>query len=215
MKNSLLIKLAQELKPKKFTYENKLNSVSKNPFDAHNDILYANYVKNYNTMMSLLEKTDFSKIKNDIPNSDFANLKRRVTWAANGAYLHQLYFENILGEKNKPGSCTLETIKKDFNSFKNFKDHFSSTAMVPTSGWAIWGYSLYDNKTQVVALENHHNNSPIGFYPLLVLDMWEHAYWSDHLTKKKDYINEFWQDINWNVIEKRCLLIKNFFEKIL
>lgn len=212
MNKKTLISLAQELKPKSFPFENGLKSVSKKPFEAHRDVLYHNYVKNYNKMISLLEKTDFSEIKNDIPNSQFAELKRRVTWAANGAYLHELYFGNINGEDTKQGKYTLQLIKKDFETFKNFKDNFTSAALVPTSGWVVWGYALYDNRTYVAALENHHNNCPIGFYPILVLDMWEHAYWADHLSKKKDYVNASWEDINWDIVEKRCEVVQRVLE---
>ena len=208
MNKSYLISLAEEMKPKPFPFEKDLKSTSKKPFEAHRDKLYHNYIKNYNKMVSLLDKTDFSKIKDDIPNSQFSQLKRRITWAANGAYLHDLYFSNIGNTNTKPGKYTLEIIKNDFGNLKNFKDNFLSTALVPTSGWAVWGYALYDNRTYVAALENHHNNCPIGFYPILVLDMWEHAYWDDHLSNKKEYINSSWQDINWGVVEQRCELIQ-------
>lgn len=214
MNKSILIKLAEQLEPKKFDFEENISSFSRKPFEAHQDKLYANYVKNYNRMMELLEKTNFSKIKDDLPNSDFAQLKRRVTWAANGAYLHELYFGNTTGENTKPGKCTIDLIKNDFASLKNFKDHFVGTSFVPPSGWAVWGYSLYDKKTQVVAVENHHNNCPIGFYPILVLDMWEHAYWADHLSNKKQYIEAFWEDIDWNVVEQRCSLVDSLFKKL-
>lgn len=214
MNNKVLISIAQELKPKKFTFDKRLESISNDPFEAHRDKLYHNYVKNYNRMVSLLEKTNFSKIRDNVPNSQFGELQRRVTWAANGAYLHELYFGNIGGEDTKPGKYTLELIKKDFKDLNRFKDYFSSAALVPTSGWAVWGYSLYDNRTQIVSLENHHNNCPIGFYPILVLDMWEHAYWADHFSNKKKYVSEFWKDANWDVVEKRCLLIKAVFEML-
>ena len=63
-------------------------------------------------MVKLLKKMDISKIE-DIPNSQFAELKRRITWAANGAFLHQLYFQNLGNNKSKPGPNTLKLIKKD------------------------------------------------------------------------------------------------------
>lgn len=213
--NNSLIKIAQELKPKKFPLEGKLDSISDKVLEAHRDKLYHNYIKNYNKMISLLKETDFSKIKDDVPGSQFAEIKRRITWASNGAFLHDLYFNNIGNNNTKPGKYTINTIKEDFESLSNFKDDFLSSALVPNSGWAVWGYSFYDNKTSVVTVENHHNNCPIGFYPILVLDMWEHAYWHDHLTNKKKYINLFWKDINWDVVEKRCQLTQRIFKRFL
>jgi Fe-Mn family superoxide dismutase len=211
--NKRFIALAQDLKPKKFPLENELDSISNEVLEAHRDTLYHNYVKNYNKMVSVLDKTNFSKIKDDIPNSQFAQIKRRITWAANGAYLHELYFGN-LGGKSSPGKCTLQLIKKDFKTLNNFEDNFISTAFVPVSGWAVWGYSLYDKKTSIAAIESHHDNCPIGFIPLLVVDMWEHAYWKDHLSDKKEYVRLSWEDINWEVVEKRCKMIEQIFEKL-
>lgn len=211
--NKRFIALAQDLKPKKFPLENELDSISNEVLEAHRDTLYHNYVKNYNKMVSVLDKTNFSKIKDDIPNSQFAQIKRRITWAANGAYLHELYFGN-LGGKSSPGKCTLQLIKKDFKTLNNFEDNFISTAFVPVSGWAVCGYSLYDKKTSIAAIESHHDNCPIGFIPLLVVDMWEHAYWKDHLSDKKEYVRLSWEDINWEVVEKRCKMIEQIFEKL-
>ena len=212
MKRNILISTAENLKPKDFEFES-FKSVTKKPFETHRDVLYQNYVKTYNDIMNLIQDTDFAKIKGKVPNSNFAHLKRRVVWAANGAYLHELYFGNISGKNTKPGKCTLQLIKEDFNTLKNFKDHFNSTAFVPPSGWAVWGYSLYSNNTDIVAIENHQNNCPAGFLPILVLDMWEHAYWADHLSDKAKYIEEFWQDIDWDTVEERCQKINKMLDR--
>lgn len=212
--NKKLIALAQELKPKPFPLEGKLKSISDDVLKEHRDVLYHNYVKNYNKMMSLLEKTDFNKIKDDLPNSPFAQIKRRITWAANGAYLHELYFSNLGGELTKPGKCTLQLMKQDFKSFDNFKNNFISTGFVPVSGWVVWGYSLYEKRTSIAAIESHHDNTPVGFFPILVIDMWEHAYWKDHFTKKKEYLELSWDDINWDVVEKRCQVVEEIFSKL-
>lgn len=212
--NKQLIKIAEELKPKKFPLEGKLKSISNDVLKEHRDTLYHNYVKNYNKMMSLLKKTNFEKIKDDLPNSQFAQLKRRITWAANGAYLHELYFGNLGNKNSKPGKCTLNLLKKDFNNLKNFKDNFISTGFVPVSGWIVWGYSLYEKQTSIAAVESHHDNTPIGFFPILVIDMWEHAYWKDHFAKKKEYLNLSWNDIDWDVVEKRCEVVQEIFSKL-
>lgn len=212
--NKKIIALAQELKPKKFPLEGKLDSISDDVLKEHRDVLYNNYVKNYNKMMSMLMKTDFNKIKDDLPNSQYAQLKRRITWAANGAYLHELYFGNLGGKGTKPSSCTLELIKKDFKNLNNFKDHFLSTGFVPVSGWIVWGFSMYEKHTSIAAVESHHDNTPIGFFPILVIDMWEHAYWKDHFTKKKEYLDLSWKDIDWDVVEKRCKIVNEILSKI-
>lgn len=209
--NKEIIKIAKELQPKKFDFSKEFKSISEEPFKEHRDVLYQNYVKNYNKISKILQETDFSKIE-DIPSSTFAHLKRRVIWAANGAYLHELYFRNISGKNTKPGKCTSQLIKRDFKNFQNFKDYFSATAMVQSSGWAVWGYALYDQTSQMIAVESHHNNCQIGFFPILVLDMWEHAYWADHFADKKKYVQEFWEDVDWNVVEERCQVVDKLFK---
>jgi Fe-Mn family superoxide dismutase len=209
-----LLSLAEELKPQSFPLEGKLKSISNSVLKEHRDVLYRNYLKNYNKMIAILEKTDFSKIKDDLPNSQFAQLKRRITWAANGAYLHQLYFSNLGAANSKPGKNTLQLIKQDYQTLANFKDHFISTGFVPVSGWIVWGYSLFEKKTYIAAIESHHDNTPIGFFPILVIDMWEHAYWKDHFTKKKEYLKLSWNDINWDEVEKRAELVQQLFIKL-
>jgi Fe-Mn family superoxide dismutase len=209
-----LLSLAEELKPQSFPLEGKLKSISNSVLKEHRDVLYRNYLKNYNKMIAILEKTDFSKIKDDLPNSQFAQLKRRITWAANGAYLHQLYFSNLGAANSKPGKNTLQLIKQDYQTLANFKDHFISTGFVPVSGWIVWGFSLFEKKTYIAAIESHHDNTPIGFFPILVIDMWEHAYWKDHFTKKKEYLKLSWNDINWDEVEKRAELVQQLFIKL-
>lgn len=209
-----LLSLAEELKPQSFPLEGKLKSISNSVLKEHRDVLYRNYLKNYNKMIAILEKTDFSKIKDDLPNSQFAQLKRRITWAANGAYLHQLYFSNLGAANSKPGKNTLQLIKQDYQTLANFKDHFISTGFVPVSGWIVWGYSLFEKKTYIAAIESHHDNTPIGFFPILVIDMWEHAYWKDHFTKKKEYLKLSWNDINWDEVEKRAELVQQLLIKL-
>lgn len=213
MNNSSISKIAQVLEPKKLPNVGKLDSVSDLALKAHHDKLYYNYVKNYNRMVDLLSKMRPGEIE-DVPNSEFAELKRRISWASNGAYLHELYFGNLGGEGTNPGTMTKELIKQDFGDMDNFKGNVISAGLVPISGWSVWGYSIYDKFTYCAALENHHNNCPIGFFPLLVIDVWEHAYWKDHLANRKKYLQLSWKDINWDAVEERCLAVKNILSKL-
>jgi Fe-Mn family superoxide dismutase len=135
-------------------------------------------------------------------------LKRRETWAHNGTLLHQWYFENLAeAGTTKPGEKAAKLIEKDFGSVEKFKAELLNAGKVPPVGWAVWAYSVLDNKTHVYLLEQHMNHCPIGVIPLLILDVFEHAYFIDYATKRADYLNAFWDIINWDVVEKRLGMI--------
>src|SRR6266487_284753 len=106
--------------------------------------------------------------------SEWGELKRRETWAHNGVVLHELYFELLGGGKVAP------------------------------VGWAVWAWSFLDEKSHVYVVEQHQNHTPWLAIPLLILDEFEHAYYLDYATKRPDYLAKFWDNINWNAVEKRA-----------
>jgi Fe-Mn family superoxide dismutase len=191
---------------KNFPLEGKLRGVSDRQLQEHRDILYKGYVTQYNTIEEALPKADSSKANPHF--SEWGELKRRETWAHNGALLHQMYFEN-LGEagKSKPGAITRKLIERDFGSLEAFQIDLLSAGKVAPVGWAVWAYSVLDKKTHVFLLEQHMNHTPIGVIPLLILDVFEHAYMIDYGTKRPDYLNAFWENLNWDTVEQRAKTI--------
>jgi Fe-Mn family superoxide dismutase len=101
----------------------------------------------------------------------------------------------------------MKMIEKDYGSLDKFKTELLNGGKVPPVGWAVWGYSMLDNRTHVFLLEQHMNHTPIGFIPLLILDVFEHAYMIDYATKRPDYLTAFWENLNWDVVEKRTAMV--------
>jgi Fe-Mn family superoxide dismutase len=190
------------IEPKNFPLEGKVEGfLSEKALTEHRDVLYKGYVTQYNNISAALEKADVSKANPHY--SEWGELKRRETWAHNGVILHEWYFENIGGAGTKPGAKTLELINRDFGSLDNFKAQLLGAGKVAPVGWAVWAHSLLDNKTHVYVVEQHQNHTPWGAIPLLILDEFEHAYFLDYATKRPDYLNKFWDNLNWDVVEKR------------
>ena len=103
-----------------------------------------------------------------------------------------------------PSVELMEQINKDFISYDTFKKQFSEAATnVEASGWCILVWEPRFNKLEILQCEKHQNLTLWGCTPILVLDMWEHSYYLQYQTKRPDYINAFWNIINWNEVNKR------------
>jgi len=191
---------------KNFPLEGKLKGISDRQLQEHRDVLYKGYVTQYNTISEALPKADSSKANPHF--SEWGELKRRETWAHNGALLHQMYFENLAENgTTKIGGKVQKLIARDFGTVDAFKAELLNAGKVAPVGWAVWCYSMLDKKTHVYLLEQHMNHTPIGVIPLLILDVFEHAYFLDYGTKRPDYLNAFWEFVNWNVVEERAAMV--------
>ena len=166
----------------------------------HYDILYKGYVDNLN-------KTQ-EKLKLARKNNDYSNIKcleKELSFQGSGAILHQLFFENMgPAIPSTPGIKLMEQIIKDFGSYENFKQQFTEAAkVVEASGWCLLVWVPKFKKLEILQCEKHQNLTLWGCKPLLVLDMWEHSYFLQYKTKRPDYINAFWNIVNWNIVNKR------------
>ena len=166
----------------------------------HYEVLYKGYVDNTNKVQEQLkasrEKNDFSNIK---------CLEKNLSFFGSGVILHELFFENMgPAVPTSPSVELMEQINKDFISYDTFKKQFSEAATnVEASGWCILVWEPRFNKLEILQCEKHQNLTLWGCTPILVLDMWEHSYYLQYQTKRPDYINAFWNIINWNEVNKR------------
>ena len=123
----------------------------------------------------------------------------------NGIVLHELYFENLTAGIAQPKSGKfIETITKQFGSFDKWKEDFINCGKTRGIGWAIL-YFDPSSKTMVNSFIAEHEIGHIAtFKPILVMDVWEHAYMVDYsATDRGKYIDAFMQNINWEIVEKR------------
>lgn len=196
---------------KKFPLEGKLDGISDNQLQQHRDILYTGYINKLNEITEKLRLADRSKANAVF--SEFRELKAEESFALNGVILHELYFENLGGKGTSPGKDTKKVIEREFISYEKFLEDFKACGMC-ARGWVIFGYSVYDGKVHNYILDTHHFHAPVRVVPVVVLDMYEHAYMIDYGVKKALYIDAFIKNIDWNVAENRLTVCSGIRKKI-
>jgi len=179
---------------------------------SEHEMLYKGYVDKRNQIAQSLETVDRSTANNRTY-SPYRSLKLAETFAMNGDILHRLYFRNLASNPTKIGQRTRELIVQSFGSVEQFKKDLIDAAQV-SNGWAVTAYSLDDHRLHNYVLETHNFTVPIMVIPVLVLDVYEHAYWMDYGTKRLEYLRTFWESIDWDVVEERIQAWVNPFEQI-
>ena len=123
-----------------------------------------------------------------------------------GHILHSLFWDNLTppGKQNEMGTELRLLLEKEFGNVDNFKNEFSKTALsVEGSGWAALSYCKLTGRPILMQVEKHNVNIYPAFQYLLVLDVWEHAYYLDYKNDRKKFIDNFWSIVNWSEVEKR------------
>ena len=161
--------------------------------------LYQGYVSNTNKLHDLLG----SKVK-DATNPEYAELKRRFGFEFNGMRLHEYYFENLgVGAPLNKADTLAKKVADSYGSYDTWEYDFKATGAMRGIGWAI----LYqDNMTGSLFnqwINEHEVGHLAGCTPILVMDVFEHAFITDYGLKRADYIAAFFGNINWNVVESR------------
>lgn len=184
----------RELRPR------NLDGISEDQIAQH-WALYEGYVKN---AASLAEKLAMlSKVENFGP--EFTELKRHWAFEADGAILHEYYFENL-----KKGSSPAEApelvklMKKSFGGFAAWRKEFSAVGAMRGTGWAILYLDPRSGSLVNAWIASHEGGHPAGFAPLLVMDVWEHAYMVDWgASGRGEYIETFFKNVDWTKVESR------------
>ena len=189
---------------KTFPHLKGLDGISDQTLEQHIK-LYQGYVNNVNT---LTEKLGAFISSGNVGSPEYAELKRRVGFEVNGVILHDLYFSNL-----KPHGGTLDKSSKlykqiveQFGSYENWEADFKATGMMRGIGWAIMYHCTQSGHLINLWIGEHEIGHPAGSNPVMIMDVWEHAYVSDHTpTGRKAYIDAFFKNINWQEIENRLL----------
>lgn len=170
--------------------------------DLHYNILYKGYVDNTNKTEEKLEKARAS--------GNFENIKcleKDLSFFGSGAILHELFFTNMgPAIPTEPDTRLMEQIIKDFGSYNKFKQQFTEASKaVEASGWCLLVWVSKWSKLEILQCEKHQNLTLWGCILLLVLDMWEHSYYLQYQTKRPEYIDAFWNIVNWNEVNRRYM----------
>lgn len=163
--------------------------------------LYQGYVTNTNklldTLASMLKEGKVSTL-------EYAELKRRLGWEFNGMRLHEYYFDNLGGRSalDKSGKL-VAALTRDFGSYEDWERDFRSVGAMRGIGWVILYQDSKDGRLINLWINEHDAGHPAGCTPILVMDVFEHAFITDYGLKRADYIEVFFKNINWEVVESR------------
>lgn len=188
-----------------FKYTNDITVVNREQFEVHLR-LYEGYINNINKIDSILRKSSDQRDQSlrELANSTFSiyrELKRGETYALDAVILHELYFENI-GGSQEPDKKLLDILKRDFGSYRSWQEDFVATAKV-SRGWALLAYDQRSERYRNISLDAHDHGNITYSAPILVLDVYEHAYFLQYADNKGDYINKFMSNINWALVGRR------------
>jgi Fe-Mn family superoxide dismutase len=163
--------------------------------------LYEGYVANTNRLLDTL--ADMVR-EGKIGTPEYAELKRRMGFEFNGMRLHEYYFENLGGKEpiNKSGKLGNKLVE-DFGSIENWEADFRGTGSMRGIGWAILYQDNLTGKLMNQWINEHETGHLAGCIPLLVMDVFEHAFMIDYGLKRADYIAAFFKNIKWDVVERR------------
>lgn len=164
--------------------------------------LYQGYVTNTNLLLNLLQKLSADG-KNRSP--EYAELKRRLGWEFDGMRLHEYYFSNLGGKESKldQNSPLYQNIIRDFGSYDAWKNDFIATGAMRGIGWAVLYLDPATGKLLNIWINEHDVGHLAGGQPILIMDVFEHAYMPDYGLDRAKYIDAFFNNINWDVVSKR------------
>jgi len=163
--------------------------------------LYQGYVTNTNKVLDILD--GMLKAGNTaVP--EYAELKRRLGWEFNGMRLHEYYFENLGGKGGIDQAGKLAAkLAADFGSVEAWEKDFRATGAMRGIGWAVLYQDSANGKLINFWINEHDVAHPAGCTPILIMDVFEHAFMLDYGLKRADYIEAFFKNIDWKAAEAR------------
>jgi Fe-Mn family superoxide dismutase len=186
-----------KLQPLPYDYKDLEPYISAEVLTLHHDKHHAAYV---NAANALLDKiADARKNNTEL---DYKSVLKALSFNVGGHILHEMFWENMAPfgtAQGKPAGKILKALEKEFGSFERFKTEFSETAKsVEGSGWAVLSKDL-----AIMQIEKHNVNIIPEAQIILVLDVWEHAYYLDYKNDRAKFIENWWNIVNWKEVEKR------------
>jgi superoxide dismutase, Fe-Mn family len=182
--------------------------ISEEQLKLHHDKHHQAYVTGAN---KIFEKID--KAQQENTELDIKAISKELSFHIGGHMLHTTFWENMApagkGGGGQPGGMAADMINMGFGSFENFKKQFSAAASsVEGSGWAALAVHPCIGRPLIMQIEKHNVNVFPNFQILMVLDVWEHAYYLDYKNERPKFVEAFWNVVNWDKVNKNLSLVK-------
>ena len=175
-------------------------SISGTIMELHHSKHHQAYVTGANTALAqLAEARDSGNLSN------VNKLEKDLAFNLGGHVNHSIFWTNLSPDGgDKPTGDLAAAIDDQFGSFEKFQAHFTAAALgVQGSGWAVLAWDSLGERLIIVQFFDQQGNLPAGIVPLLMLDVWEHAYYLDYKNVRADYVKAFWNIVNWENVQRR------------
>ncbi|MGA2385092.1 MAG: superoxide dismutase [Candidatus Bathyarchaeia archaeon] len=182
--------------------------ISETQLKLHHDKHHQAYVNGANADFEKLDKA-----RKENAEVDMKAVMKDLSFNVGGHLLHSIFWENMApagkGGGGQPGGALADAINKEYGSFEQFKKEFTKAAATTEgSGWAALAVHPCIERPLIMQIEKHNVNVYPSFKILMVLDVWEHAYYVDYKNERAKYIEAFWNVVNWDRISKTLSLQK-------
>ena len=196
-----------ELPDLPYDYDALEPHISGEIMQLHHDKHHATYVAGANTALEKLEKAR----EEGADANEIRALSKNLTFNLGGHTNHSIFWKNLSPNGGgEPTGALAEAINRDFGSFDKFKEHFNAAALgLQGSGWAVLGYDHIAGRLIIEQLTDQQGNVSVDFTPLLMLDMWEHAFYLQYKNVKADYVKAVWNVFNWEDVVERYARAKS------
>jgi Fe-Mn family superoxide dismutase len=195
-------KARYSLPPLRYGYDALAPVISEELLRLHHDKHHAAYVNGANAVFTKLEKA-----RAENADVDMKAIAKEFSFHFGGNLLHTKFWENMAPSGKaggKPGGKIGDEINKEFGSFDRFKKEFTVAAnSAEGSGWAAVGFCTQTRRPIIVQIEKHNVNVLPAVKILLVLDVWEHAYYLDYKNDRGKFVENWWNIVNWEEVDKR------------
>ncbi len=181
-------------------------SMDEETLNLHYTFHHGGAIKGANKDLQLIKK---AMDENNYETVDFWT--KKLSYHFSSHILHSIFWTNLTNKKTEPKGDLLKRIEKNFGSFDKLKGYISSTSKnVDGAGWGILGYQPYSDRLTIMQCENHEKLTQWGVVPLLVIDVWEHAYYLKYKNKRNDFVDALFNIINWDNVAQRFDITQKF-----
>ncbi|MDP0498609.1 MAG: superoxide dismutase [Verrucomicrobiota bacterium JB022] len=189
------------LPPLPYAYDALEPAIDAQTMRLHHDIHFEGYRKGMNKALAKLKSLRAGEGTWD----EISFWENQLSFNGCGYLLHLVFFANMAPKgSTKPSKWLLGEIEKAFGSLDGMKKHFSAaSSSAQGSGWGVLGYNVGLQMPVILQVEKHQDQALWGVVPLLVLDVWEHAYYLKYQNKRGDYVQAFWDVVNWDDVAAR------------